>query len=108
MAPADRCDTPGATSRRAGWWYLAGVLIGLGFLSKYIMVLLSPSLFLYFLVSRRDRFWLARPEPYFAGMLSLAAANPVILWNILNGQVTIKHNMGQAHVGEGALAIGGG
>jgi len=106
-ASAVYCVHLGATRRRAGWWYLAGVLIGLGFLSKYIMVLLYPSLFLYFLVSRRDRFWLARPEPYFAGMLSLAAATPVILWNILNGQVTIKHTMGQAHVGEGALAIGG-
>ncbi len=97
----------GLTRRRAGWWYLAGLLIGLGFLSKYTMALIYPCLFLYFLVSRRDRFWLAQPEPYFAAAISLAAATPVILWNILHGQVTIKHTLGQAHVGEGALAIGG-
>lgn len=104
-AAAILCVKKGTDKRRSGWWYLAGALIGLGFLSKYTMVLIYPCLLLYFLASRHDRFWLGRKEPYLAGLVSLAFATPVILWNILNGQVTIKHTMGQAHIGSGGMSF---
>lgn len=94
-----------ATANRPAFWYAGGALIGLGFLSKYTMVLLIPCLLLFFLASKEQRRWFKRREPYLAGLISLALATPVILWNILNGQVTIRHTMGQAHLADGGLSI---
>lgn len=88
------------------WWYLAGLFIGLGFLSKYTMVLVYPCIALFLLSSRNERVWFLRKEPYIGALVSLAAATPVIYWNITHGQVTIKHTMGQAHVGSGTLSVG--
>ncbi len=92
-------------ARRAGWWYAAGLCVGLGFLAKYTMVFFVPCLLLFLLFSRRDRLWLRRYEPYAAGILSLVVVTPVLYWNILHGEVTIRHTMGQAHVGSGAFSI---
>ncbi|MBI1913007.1 MAG: glycosyltransferase family 39 protein [Deltaproteobacteria bacterium] len=91
---------------KGGWWYSGGVLVGLGFLSKYTIVLLYPFLALFFLISKENRHWLTRKEPYITGLISLVFATPVIFWNIAHGQVTIKHTMGQAHVGSGGFSLG--
>ncbi|MFQ5735700.1 MAG: ArnT family glycosyltransferase [Thermodesulfobacteriota bacterium] len=99
------CVNRALGGRRAGWWYAAGLLIGLGFLTKYTMVLIIPCLLLFFLFSRKDRFWLRRYEPYGACLLSLITVTPVLYWNILNGEVTIKHTMGQAHIGSGVFSF---
>lgn len=93
-------------SKNGPWWYLAGLFIGLGFLSKYTMALVYPCLALFLLSSRGERAWFLRKEPYIGGLVSLVAATPVIYWNITHGQVTIKHTMGQAHVGGGTLSVG--
>ncbi|MCC6503230.1 MAG: glycosyltransferase family 39 protein [Deltaproteobacteria bacterium] len=98
------CVYLGSTNGRPLWWYAAGGAVGLGFLSKYTMVLIVPCLALFLLASRDKRRWFRRPEPYMAGAISLVLAAPVILWNIMHGQVTIRHTMGQAHLGEGALS----
>ena len=82
-------------------WYLAGFVVGLGLLSKYIMGLILPCLVLYLLFSRDDRQWLFRKEPYVAFIITILTFTPVILWNIRNGWVTIRHTMGQAHVEAG-------
>ncbi len=93
-------------TKEGKWWYLSGLLIGLGFLSKYTMVFLYPCIALFLLSSKRDRAWFLRKEPYIGALVSLVAATPVIYWNITHGQVTIKHTMGQAHVGSGTLSVG--
>lgn len=92
-------------SKGGGWWYLTGLLIGLGFLCKYTMVLLYPCVALFLIFSREERAWFLRKEPYLGALLSLAAATPVIYWNITHGEVTIKHTMGQAHVGSGTWSF---
>ncbi len=92
-------------TRAAGWWYGAGLLIGIGFLSKYTMALIYPATLLFFLFSERDRFWLKRPEPYMASIISAIAASPVLIWNFRNGWVTFKHTMGQAHLGSASFSI---
>lgn len=83
------------------FWYLAGIAVGFGLLSKYIMGLIFPCMLLYLIASRDDRQWLTRREPYIASLISLVVFSPVILWNIRNGWVTIRHTMGQAHVEAG-------
>ena len=52
----------GPPSRRAlGWWAAAGVMLGLGLLSKYAAVLLIAGAGLYALTRREQRHWLAHP-----------------------------------------------
>ncbi|HKJ87415.1 MAG TPA: glycosyltransferase family 39 protein, partial [Gammaproteobacteria bacterium] len=95
---AHRVTAEGGTFRPMGgkWWYAVGVLVGVGFLGKYTMVLFYPCVALFLFFSMRDRFWLARPQPYIAGLISLVLAAPVLAWNYLNDFVTIRHTMGQA------------
>jgi 4-amino-4-deoxy-L-arabinose transferase-like glycosyltransferase len=87
------------------WWYATGALIGLGFLSKYTMVLIYPCLLLYLIFSRKDRGWLLRPGPYIGALISFVLASPVLIWNIRNGFVTFKHTMGQVQAGAAAWSI---
>lgn len=84
-------------------WLALGAALGLGFLAKYTMLLFIPSLFMFLLVSGRQRRWLARKEPYLALVLALVLAGPVIFWNAAHGWVTVKHVMGQGGLYSGAL-----
>lgn len=86
-------------------WFLAGLLAGLGFLSKYTMVLIYPTLLLYLLSSRQDRKLLKSYGPYVAGIITAVVSLPVFIWNFANQGVTFRHTLGQAHVGSGVLSF---
>lgn len=62
-------------------WLAAGAALGGAMLSKYTAVFLVPSVFLYLVLSERDRRWLATPWPYLAGLVALVVFSPVIYWN---------------------------
>jgi dolichol-phosphate mannosyltransferase len=64
---------------RAGSWWLAGVCIGLGLLSKYTISLVVLSTVIFVLLESRA--WLRRIEPYGAVLLACAIFAPVIVWN---------------------------
>ncbi|MBI5868977.1 MAG: glycosyltransferase family 39 protein, partial [candidate division Zixibacteria bacterium] len=66
---------------RPGAWIGAGVCIGLGMLSKYTIGLLVLATFLCLLIDSQSRRWLARPQPYLAGLIAAALFLPVIYWN---------------------------
>ncbi len=83
------------------YWYLTGIVIGLGLLSKYTMALIYPCLFLFLLFSKEDRFQLKKKEPYIAFIISLVIFSPVIIWNIQHDFVTLRHTMGQVHTERG-------
>lgn len=99
------CVKRGLAVERPLWWYLAGAATGLGFLSKYTMVFIYPALFFFLLASPGDRRWLKRKEPYIAFVISLVFMIPVIYWNLTNGEVTIRHTMGQAHLLDGGFSL---
>jgi len=63
------------------FWYLTGVMLGLGLLSKYTMILFTPCVLMFLLASAESRKWLFRKEPYLALLLGLLIFSPVILWN---------------------------
>jgi 4-amino-4-deoxy-L-arabinose transferase-like glycosyltransferase len=63
------------------WWYLWGVALGLGLLSKYTMILIVPCQFAFLVFSRSDRHWLFRKEPWLALLIGAVIFSPVILWN---------------------------
>ncbi len=83
------------------YWYLIGLTIGLGLLTKYTMAFFYVCAFLFLIFSKEHRFWFKRKEPYIAFALSLLVFSPVVIWNIEHDWVTLKHTAGQAHVAEG-------
>ncbi len=69
--------------RGTAWWG-AGLCLGLGLLSKYSIVLVALSAFIFVIIDPQARRWLRRPEPYGAALLALAVFSPVIVWNARN------------------------
>ena len=66
------------------WWLLAGLFLGLAMDSKYHAVFLGFGVLGFLLLSRDQRFWLRRPEPWLAVVVALLAFSPTILWNARN------------------------
>ena len=75
------------------YWYWGGAALGLGLLSKYTMVLILPCLFLFFLLSAADRYWLKRKEPYLAMIIALIIFSPVIYWNWQHNWVSFLYQL---------------
>jgi hypothetical protein len=68
-------------TRPLAWWAAAGVMLGLGLLSKYTAVLLIAGAGLCVITRREQWRWLARPGPYLALAIAAALFSPVLLWN---------------------------
>ena len=79
---------------KKGYWYLAGVSLGLGLLSKYTMVALIPSLFLYLAFSTAKRSWLKRKEPYLFILIGFLILAPNLYWNYVNEWTSITQPAG--------------
>jgi 4-amino-4-deoxy-L-arabinose transferase-like glycosyltransferase len=92
------------------WWYLTGISLGLGLLSKYTMVLIAPCIFFFLVSCEEGRKWLRRKEPYLSFLLGLAIFSPVIIWNAqhdwlsfrfqLSHGLEVKQPMGLRYFGE--------
>ncbi|MBN8614371.1 MAG: glycosyltransferase family 39 protein [Deltaproteobacteria bacterium] len=67
-----------------------GAAIGLAFLSKYTAVLLVPVTLLVVIASSGARHWLTRPSFYAGGLVALAIASPVALWNAYHGWPSLE------------------
>jgi hypothetical protein len=65
------------------YWYLAGLSMGLGFLSKYLILFLPLSLFLYLTLTENRRYLKTR-YPYLFILIGLLVSSPVIVWNAQN------------------------
>ncbi len=79
---------------KGGWWYGLGISMGLGVLSHHLFFVLSAQVALYLLLSREGRPWLARKEPYLAGIIALDLFLPVLFWNIEHDMVMFRHATG--------------
>ena len=77
-----------------GYWYMAGVSLGLGLLSKYTIIALIPSLFFYLSFSPAKRFWLKRKEPYLFVLISFLILTPNLYWNYINQWPSITQPAG--------------
>lgn len=78
-----------ATQNRA--WLWAGVMMGLGFLSKHTMLLITPCLLLFLIVSPKHRAWFRRPQPYLAMLICLLLYGGVFYWNTQHDWWTFRH-----------------
>lgn len=72
-------------------WLLAGLWLGLGFLSKYTAACLLGCWAIYFALSPEARLHLRKPGPWLALLIFALCTLPVILWNSQNGWITVKH-----------------
>ena len=77
--------------QRSRWWYLTGILAGLGMLSKYTAVLIFPSIFIFLLLNKEYRYILLRKEVYIACVLALLVFSPVIYWNYTHEWISFKY-----------------
>lgn len=82
-----------ASREKSGWWYLLGISLGLGLLSKYTMILFVPSLFLFLILSGRNRKWLFRKELYLALFIALLLFSPVIFWNSQHAWISFRYQL---------------
>ncbi|HSU03941.1 MAG TPA: glycosyltransferase family 39 protein [Acetobacteraceae bacterium] len=80
-------DFPREGSARGVWvsWTGAGLCSGLALFSKYTAILTIAGAGLYLLTSPLHRRWLARPQPYLAGVLAVVVFLPVLVWNATHG-----------------------
>ena len=62
-------------------WYIAGLWLGLGVLSKYSILLLGPATLWYLIQMPHARQWFSRKEPYACLLLTALMFSPVIYWN---------------------------
>ncbi|KPK49203.1 MAG: hypothetical protein AMS22_14010, partial [Thiotrichales bacterium SG8_50] len=65
-------------------WLVAGVMTGLGMLSKYNMVLVPAAIFIALLLNPGARGELKKPWPWAAGVVALLCFSPVVIWNYQN------------------------
>jgi len=75
-------------------WLLAGLFLGLAFLSKYQAALAALGA-LGVLLTPANRYWLRRPQPYVAALLALVLFIPVIVWNAENNWISFGFQLGR-------------
>ena len=87
-------DSLARTGRKALFlWALAGVSLGLAFLSKYTAALIPPSALLYLLVSNKNRRALKTLYPYAALGIALLVFSPAIWWNWTHNFISFRFQL---------------
>lgn len=81
------------------WWFLSGLLIGLGFLCKYTNAMQLLSVVILLVVSRRLRGELRRPGFWSMLIGFLATSWPPILWNLNHDWITLAHLKARGGIG---------
>jgi dolichol-phosphate mannosyltransferase len=79
-------------TRKKEYWYTLGLAAGLGVLSKFPMLLFAPGLLLFLLLSKENRSWLTKKEPYLAVGIALLIASPILIWNAQHGFPSFVHH----------------
>ena len=75
------------------WWVIAGIFLGLSFLSKYTAALIPPSALLYLLFSNKNRYLLKTIYPYFTLLIAVIVFSPVIYWNLVHNFISFKFQL---------------
>ncbi len=88
-------------SRGLGWWFLCGIAVGLGMLSKYTMLAFVLSAILYFICNIHRPSPLKGWGPYLALIVAILIFLPNAIWN------TQHHNPALEHVVEHNIHVQG-
>jgi 4-amino-4-deoxy-L-arabinose transferase-like glycosyltransferase len=79
-------------NHQPAYWYLFGLAVGFGFLSKYQIIFLPLAVGLFLIFSKENRHWLTKKEPYLALIIALILASPVLIWNWQHGFPSLLHH----------------
>src|SRR5262249_23702154 len=95
-------------SRRGAWWLAGGAAWGAALLSKYTACFFAGGVFLYLLLTPRDRVWLKTPWPYAGAIVALLVFAPVFYWNATHDWASFKfQSVNRFQHTEGLRLIGG-
>ena len=89
-----------AISENPRWWYAAGIAGGLGFLSKYNMVLFPPTILAFLLVTGAWRAQLRRVEAWLGGIVMTIFFLPVVIWNSQHDWASFAFHLHDRHQGK--------
>ncbi len=78
-------------------WYLVGITVGLGLLSKYMVLPLIPFTLLMLAWHKGYRKHLKAPHIYLGGVLGLIVFSPVLIWNVKNDFPSFKFHLTERH-----------
>jgi hypothetical protein len=81
-----------------------GLVIGVGFLTKYTAILAVPLALLFVATSSVTRTWLRRPSFYAGGLVALAVASPVVLWNFVHHWPSVRLHLVERMVTPGQVS----
>jgi len=84
------------------YWSIAGLLLGLTFLSKYHAIFLVAGTGLFLLFNSINRRWLFHRAPWLALAIALIVFSPVLIWNAQNDWASFNFQGGRA-LGESGL-----
>ncbi|TDT69108.1 undecaprenyl-diphosphatase [Hypnocyclicus thermotrophus] len=79
--------------KKEKYWYLLGIVVGLGLISKYNMFMVYPAIFFYLIFDKEERFWFTKKEVYLGFVLSLLLFLPVIIWNIQHDFISFSFHL---------------
>lgn len=82
-------------------WSVLGALLGLGFLSKYTMIMVVFSLGLFLITTKSLRWQLMTPWPWLGILLALFLTIPVFIWNNQHGWPSFQYQFLERHRGSG-------
>lgn len=82
-----------AAEQPAAWgrWLALGVVIGLGVLSKQMMLVFPLLMLVWAALSRPDQALLRRPGFWLAILIGMCALTPVLWWNQRHQWITLEH-----------------
>jgi 4-amino-4-deoxy-L-arabinose transferase-like glycosyltransferase len=86
-------------SGNLNWFFLFGVIAGLGALSKYTMVLLPLSILIWSILEKRHRKLLYHWKVYASAILAFLILLPNLYWNYQNQWVTFDFLLGKGLTG---------
>lgn len=87
----------GLEARRGhpSWWALAGLMAGLGAISKFTNLFLGVGLALWALATPEGRATLRQPWIWLGAALALAVMAPVVVWNATHDWVGLQRQFGR-------------
>lgn len=86
-------------------WLWVGLWMGMGFLSKYTSPLMWMCWAVYFIVCPPSRRHLRSIGPYLAFAVNLLCTLPVVIWNMQNGWISLKHVARHGGVGKASAPL---
>lgn len=80
-------------------WLLLGLIMGIGFNTKFPIVLIAPGFGLYLLLSPKSRGQLATPWPWLGVLIASLLLAPVLMWNLKYDWPSFKYQFHDRHSG---------